>query len=402
MSRAHIKSLLELEQQISRSDGILFHFDNDIDMPIFSQVRYIRDYMNGNTVNTGNHWVEIQAYDARGNNIAAGKSGTTSNGAFDTLITNGITSTNPYFSLPEGEQWVQVDLGGLYEISAVKIWHYYSDGRTYYGTKTMISADGTNWIVIFDSANSGEYAETANGHLIPINNMTHFNTTYIYDGYFDNAIGIYKASSNIATTTPLNSEVVQVNAPYYPVYQTLGDWSGVSIATTAQPVVLSAYIYANSTGFINISYGTNDWYLKVVQGWQRIQINLDLTGQNISDMRLQNTYPPLWNGDNTICICGVQCEPAASGLAVSFTRNSAAYLSDFTQVAANVIRMENDCFPVNPDLPDYPILSLKSNLTDSIGGVDMTYTRNSEAYNIDYTLSNSNTPRYWSLGTKNA
>lgn len=31
---------------------------------------------------------------------------------------------------------------------------------------------------------------------------------------------------------------------------------------------------------------------------------------------------------------------------------------------------------------------------------NLTFSRNSEAYNIDYTLVNSNTPRYWSLGTK--
>jgi hypothetical protein len=55
-----------------------------------------------------------------------------------------------------------------------------------------------------------------------------------------------------------------------------------------------------------------------------------------------------------------------------------------------------------PNLPDYPILPLQSNLTDIVSDLNMIYSRNSEAYNIDYTLVNSNIPRYWSLGTKNA
>lgn len=50
----------------------------------------------------------------------------------------------------------------------------------------------------------------------------------------------------------------------------------------------------------------------------------------------------------------------------------------------------------------YLILPLQNNLKDYVHNTNMTYSRNSEAYNIDYTLVNSNIPRYWSLGTKNA
>lgn len=43
--------------------------------------------------------------------------------------------------------------------------------------------------------------------------------------------------------------------------------------------------------------------------------------------------------------------------------------------------------------------SLKNNLVSNDGKFTMTFVRNSQAYNIDYTLVNSNTPRWWPLGT---
>ena len=33
-------------------------------------IRYIRDWLNGSNKNTYNHWVEIQAIDSQGNNVA--------------------------------------------------------------------------------------------------------------------------------------------------------------------------------------------------------------------------------------------------------------------------------------------------------------------------------------------
>jgi len=58
---------------------------------------------------------------------------------------------------------VQIDLGGVYNVDKVVVWHYAADGRTYHNTKTQVSADGTNWMTVYDSAVSGEYPETAAG-----------------------------------------------------------------------------------------------------------------------------------------------------------------------------------------------------------------------------------------------
>lgn len=79
------------------------------------------------------------------------------------LLTNGITTSTPYYDLGAGLQSVTVDLGSLQNVSAVKVWHYYSDGRTYNATKTEVSTDNTNWTTVFDSAASGTYPETSAG-----------------------------------------------------------------------------------------------------------------------------------------------------------------------------------------------------------------------------------------------
>ena len=61
---------------------------------------------------------------------------------------------------------MEVDLGEVTIVSYLKIWHYYSDGRTYHETKTEVSADGENWTTVFDSNIDGEYSETSSGNTI--------------------------------------------------------------------------------------------------------------------------------------------------------------------------------------------------------------------------------------------
>ena len=151
----------------------------DLKVALPLKIRYIRDWLNGSTVNTGDHWVEIQAFSS-GVNVARGKPVSTSpnfstNGGYlsSNVVTNGDTNSANWFGTdPEDGKpvYVQVDLQQEYELENVRIWHYYDDRRTYHRVKTDISTDGNAWYTIFDSEISGEYAETSGGknHIISL------------------------------------------------------------------------------------------------------------------------------------------------------------------------------------------------------------------------------------------
>ena len=149
-------------------------------------VRYIRDYCNGNTSQYSNlcNWMEIQAISNVGTNLALNKT-VTSNVTVSNLsyVTDGdykdsskyANATSSTTTIP----YITVDLGQVYSnIDEIKVWHYYKDGRKYNSTKTEISADGTHWVTLFDSAVSGTYVETVYGHSIKVNG-TSFNSSKV-------------------------------------------------------------------------------------------------------------------------------------------------------------------------------------------------------------------------------
>ena len=132
------------------------------------KIRYIKDYLRGHTNNSMNSdWTEIKAIDYEGNNIALGKvvtaSGSASWGTFD-RVTDGVIGNDVSVGIVSSEkQWVQVDLGSIYNIDYLHIWHYYSSPRRFNDTKVEVSEDGTVWTVIFDSAIEGTYDESSEG-----------------------------------------------------------------------------------------------------------------------------------------------------------------------------------------------------------------------------------------------
>ena len=109
-------------------------------------VRYIRDCICGSNVNSGNHWVEIEAYvfdHERWRNVALGKI-VTPNEPSDQpghdnpqIVTDGNLNTEAYFDLnpgagqPARPQAVTIDLGQEYYIDYIVVRHYYGDERTY-------------------------------------------------------------------------------------------------------------------------------------------------------------------------------------------------------------------------------------------------------------------------------
>jgi len=133
-------------------------------------IRYIRNYLGGNTVDSSNRWVEIEALDSSGTNIALGKPVTMSSevasGSLSMVTDGDKTSSNYVSSLGTGSEdpvYVQVDLGAAYDITNIKIWHYYTDYRKFYRNITEVSADGETWSTLFSSDYEGEITESADG-----------------------------------------------------------------------------------------------------------------------------------------------------------------------------------------------------------------------------------------------
>lgn len=139
---------------------------------IGARIRYVRDWISGNTVNTSNHWNEFKIINSVGENIAWGKdikygANSTQNGTLtNSVATDGIVDSQWIGGTGGTNGWGMIDLGYVEEIHKVHIWHYYSDGRTYYNNKVEVSADGTNWWTIY----TGQKPETAAGNEILVTN----------------------------------------------------------------------------------------------------------------------------------------------------------------------------------------------------------------------------------------
>jgi hypothetical protein len=190
-------------------------------------IRYIRDHLNGSDVNEYSHWVEIQAY-SNAVNVALGKTVTSDSLGKDkplSVITDGeYTNLNLFFEPQVNNSYVQVDLGSIFDVSELKIWHY--TDRTYTTAKTEVSIDGTNWTTVFDATTDGAYFETSAGHsiLLPepdpeptptsdISNVKLGNTQVnkIYVG--ENISWIYEVPDTTPpVTTPYPTSTVSYNA----------------------------------------------------------------------------------------------------------------------------------------------------------------------------------------------
>ena len=144
--------------------GRTFEKTNDI----LDNVRYIKDCINGNSVNVSNHWVELQAI-KDGKNIAKEKTVT---GTFEPLISDsnqlplnslvdGIINEVNYINNAQNLNCVIVDLGSVNNLDEIAVWHYFSDGRGYNNHSLYVSEDNSNWTTLID--NQSGVVETANG-----------------------------------------------------------------------------------------------------------------------------------------------------------------------------------------------------------------------------------------------
>ncbi|MDD3187250.1 MAG: glycine-rich protein [Bacilli bacterium] len=125
-----------------------------------NNVRYIKDCASDNSVNTGTHWVELQAI-VNGTNLAYGATVTGVNTGDLGYVVDGDISSSTYGSgWNTPQQCITVDLGTNYDLDEIAVWHYWTDGRIYYGNVTYTSSDNVNWNIII---NTGDQAETSNG-----------------------------------------------------------------------------------------------------------------------------------------------------------------------------------------------------------------------------------------------
>lgn len=120
-------------------------------------IRYIRNSVSGNSVNANGHLNEIKAINDVGENIAWHKK---VNGLL-TYPTDGTVDAN-YMRIAGSPATFTLDLGFIENIQKIQIWHYYSDGRTYYDDTVEVSQDGQNWVTVY----KGEKPETINGNEI--------------------------------------------------------------------------------------------------------------------------------------------------------------------------------------------------------------------------------------------
>ena len=136
----------------------------------FNNVRYVKSCANGSNAGGDTHWVELQVI-KNGLNLALGKSPTATSpyhpGAYSyDIVTDGKADDfNKYASTQStiypGVQCITVDLGKIYDIDEVAVWHYYGGTpRTYNQTSVSLSTDNVTWRVVL--SNTG--VETPNGH----------------------------------------------------------------------------------------------------------------------------------------------------------------------------------------------------------------------------------------------
>lgn len=143
-----------------------------------SNIRYIRDWLNGNSVDDENRWVEIEIMVNDTNlasgeiNIAAGITPTSDISSITNISKYTDGQTDTYASSSQSDwHYLQIDLGenNTFDTGYITVWHFYDDNRKY-NHKLEISADGTSWFTLYDSEKYGMYTETNEGKTYFIQN----------------------------------------------------------------------------------------------------------------------------------------------------------------------------------------------------------------------------------------
>uniref|UniRef100_A0A0G4F677 PA14 domain-containing protein n=1 Tax=Chromera velia CCMP2878 TaxID=1169474 RepID=A0A0G4F677_9ALVE len=108
--------------------------------------------------------------------------------AIDGVPNAGLWRESPYDSPVSCEhpKYIQLDMGGDVDMSAVRLWGYWRDGRTYCGVKVEVCGDEScfnagNAAVVFDRPGDGP-AETADGNLLQFTRTVRGRFVRVYMG----------------------------------------------------------------------------------------------------------------------------------------------------------------------------------------------------------------------------
>lgn len=161
-----------------QADNIHLEVEKKDDV-IPTQIRYIRDYLNGNDKDETNHFCMIEVLSNETNlssgvvNLSSGLVPTS-----DVEITDAANYTdsdlNTYASTPSGNHYLQLDLKNgeepIPQVDSIHIWHY-SDNRKC-KHKLQVSEDGVTWYTLYNSELQGDYSETSDGKIYYIDDNT--------------------------------------------------------------------------------------------------------------------------------------------------------------------------------------------------------------------------------------
>jgi len=188
---------------------------------IMSQyIRYIRDYLNGSFANTGNHWVQIAAWDD--SKLNSNINNSNSNRAFNKLVSSNDTggvgrtisqivdgdiSSARYFGSGPGLKFVQIDLGALYNISHIQIWHYYGDGRIYKNHQLAVSTNSVDWKIIQQPESSVKETSAGTMYWLPSDLGNIYSISTIDYKKIDQAL-TYINDVNKKRSTPIHNVLV--------------------------------------------------------------------------------------------------------------------------------------------------------------------------------------------------
>ena len=168
------------------------------------------------------------------NNLAASSSLSSSSSLYrSSNITDGIKDTSNYSdSSPNlNLQWVQLDLGASYDLSSIKLWHYFGDARVYYdviiqlsssadfstGVTTVFNNDHDNTAGLGAGSNS-EYTETSSGKNISFTPVNARYARFYSNGSTANPANHYveiEIYGHYVSTNPLENSIRALVIPTY-------------------------------------------------------------------------------------------------------------------------------------------------------------------------------------------